>query len=170
VVKWVNDVQVRGKKIAGILAETESSPACGEEYILLGIGINVNNDSFPTELASTATSLCAETGAPVDVDLLTARLLAKLAWYIGLLSFEEQQALEQNGLRAAAVLNNGLVLDLWRRLSDTAGRRVLFGYDVRKIPLFEAIAEGVNADGALLLRLDDGTTVVENSGEIIYID
>jgi hypothetical protein len=55
-------------------------------------------------------------------------------------------------------------------LSDIAGRRVLFGYDVQENPLFEAVVQGLDNSGALLLKLPDGKTVVENSGEILYLD
>jgi BirA family biotin operon repressor/biotin-[acetyl-CoA-carboxylase] ligase len=169
-IKWVNDIHVRTKKIAGILAETENDPAGDETYVLLGIGINVNNTAFPADLENTATSMQAELGAPVDITTLAARLLAKLSWSIGLLCYEEERFLRHQGLSSEQTLPNNLLLDQWRRLSDIAGRRVLFGYDVQKSPLFEAVVQGLDNSGALLLKLPDGKTVVENSGEILYLD
>jgi BirA family biotin operon repressor/biotin-[acetyl-CoA-carboxylase] ligase len=169
-IKWVNDIHIRTKKIAGILAETESDPAGGETYVLLGIGINVNNTDFPADLENTATSMQAELGAAVDITTVTARLLAKLSWSIGLLCYEEERFLRHRGLSSEQTVPNNLLLDQWRHLSDIAGRRVLFGYDVQKHPLFEAVVRGLDNTGALLLRLPDGKTVVENSGEILYLD
>lgn len=53
-IKWPNDVRVGEKKIAGILVEA------GKDYVIIGIGININSRGFPDELA--ATSLCEQTG------------------------------------------------------------------------------------------------------------
>jgi len=179
-IKWVNDVHVNGKKIAGILTETERGPVHGEEYILIGIGMNVNNEVFPAELAETAVAMQTVLGFPVDLRMLAARLLAKLAWNIGLLHYEEQQHLNLKGINgeetpedALAGLINGrehLLLCQWKRLSDTIGRRVVFGYDVQKHPQFEAVIQGVDAKGGLILRLPNGETAVEYSGEIVYLD
>jgi BirA family biotin operon repressor/biotin-[acetyl-CoA-carboxylase] ligase len=169
-IKWVNDIHVGMKKIAGILAETENDPAGGDTYVLLGIGINVNNTVFPADLEKTATSMRTELGAAVDITILAARLLAKLSWSIGLLCYEEERFLRHQGLSPEQTLPNNLLLDQWCRLSDIAGRRVLFGYDVQENPLFEAVVQGLDNSGALLLKLPDGKTVVENSGEILYLD
>ena len=48
-IKWPNDVVASGKKIAGILAETGSDPARGS-FVVLGIGLNVNQAGFPVPL------------------------------------------------------------------------------------------------------------------------
>ncbi|MDR3293636.1 MAG: biotin--[acetyl-CoA-carboxylase] ligase [Clostridiales bacterium] len=58
--KWVNDVFVRDKKICGILAERIEKD--GKGFIVLGIGLNVNNSDFGT-LGSVATSMRLVTGA-----------------------------------------------------------------------------------------------------------
>jgi len=169
-IKWVNDVHVRGKKIAGILTTTETGPVYGEHYVLIGIGINANNDAMPPELEKTATSIRNELGTNVDINHLAARLLAKLAWSIGLLHHEEQKQLIIKGVTATDTQACHPLLDLWQQLSDIQGRRVLFGYDVQKKPLFRAEIQGIDAYGSLLLKLDDGRITVENSGEIIYLD
>ena len=169
-IKWVNDVHVRGRKIAGILTTTETGPVYGEEYALIGIGINANNDSFPPELQKTATSMRTELGSSVDINRLAAQFLAKLAWSIGLLHHEEQIRLGNRGMTATDAQSSHPLLDLWQRLSDIQDRRVLFGYDVQTEPQFEAVVQGIDAHGGLLLKLADGRITVENSGEIIYLD
>jgi hypothetical protein len=50
------------------------------------------------------------------------------------------------------------------------GRRVRFGYNVQEQPQFEATVKGINGDASLVLELADGSTVTENSGEIVYLD
>ena len=57
-IKWVNDLDYRGKKVCGILSEAISDFESGMiEAIIIGIGINVSTDNFPLEIASIATSL-----------------------------------------------------------------------------------------------------------------
>lgn len=167
--KWVNDVHVGGRKIAGILTETVIGPRYGEEYVLVGIGVNVNNDSFPAELADIAVSMRNVLGASIDLDQFAARLLAKLAWGIGLLHYEEALRLQGDD-GSGRIEAEPLLVKMWRKASDTIGRKVVFGHDVQKNPQYKAMVEGLTPDGGLILRhLDDGVSVVEYSGEIAYL-
>ena len=59
--KWPNDLLVRGKKIGGILTEMHAEPSL-VRFVIVGIGINVNQEKFPTDLSETSTSLRMETG------------------------------------------------------------------------------------------------------------
>lgn len=70
--KWPNDLLAGGKKCAGILAQ--GTPAA----VIAGVGINVNQDSFPGELASTATSLRLVSGRPHSREDLLVRLLLSI--------------------------------------------------------------------------------------------
>src|SRR6267143_1923097 len=54
--KWPNDLLVGGKKVGGILTEMHAEPA-QVRFVIVGIGLNVNQEKFPAELAATATSL-----------------------------------------------------------------------------------------------------------------
>ncbi|MEN8198718.1 MAG: biotin--[acetyl-CoA-carboxylase] ligase [Thermodesulfobacteriota bacterium] len=162
-IRWVNDVLVQGKKQGGFLIETVRSPIHGEDYHLLGFGLNINNDSFPSELRETAVSLAQVLGHPVDLSRFALSFLAKLRWYVGLLLHEEQRRLMDTGGEEHPLVAR------WKELSDSVGRRVLFGYDVMETPQYEALVTGVGRDGALLLRHDDGSTSVEHSGEIRYL-
>jgi BirA family transcriptional regulator, biotin operon repressor / biotin---[acetyl-CoA-carboxylase] ligase len=165
--KWVNDVHVGGRKLVGVLAETMIGPRFGEEYILIGVGVNINNTEFPPELASLAVSMRSLLGREIGIDRFAARLLAKLAWNIGLLHHEEQERLAAGDPES----DDSPLLAAWRAHSDTIGRRVRFGYDVQQHPQYEARAVELAADGALVLRLlPDGPLVTEHAGEILYLD
>ena len=60
-IKWPNDIVMNGKKVCGILTEM-SMQNSQVEHIVIGIGVNVHNESFPEELSKMATSLYLETG------------------------------------------------------------------------------------------------------------
>lgn len=64
-IKWPNDIVMNGKKICGILTEM-SAQFDYVNHIVVGIGINVNTEEFPEELAHMATSLKLETGVRVN--------------------------------------------------------------------------------------------------------
>ena len=167
VIKWVNDVHVNGKKVAGILTETLTGAKSGEEYVLIGIGVNVNNETFPAELVETASSLRTLAGSNFDVEQIATDLLAKLSWNVGLLHFEEAQRLESMDIPENY---RSLLLQQWRQLSDCVGRRVLFGHDVQQEPQYQADVLGIGEDGGLQMRLvEDGSLVTEYSGEIVYL-
>ncbi len=75
--KWPNDVVLGGRKVAGILTELEAELE-RVHFVLAGIGVNVNLEVFPPELAERATSLRLERGRPVDRAAVAAGLLAAL--------------------------------------------------------------------------------------------
>ncbi len=80
-IKWVNDLYINGKKIAGILAERVVRADNKVGYIV-GIGINLYGDAFSPELKKTAASLEKQTGIILDRERLlfeiTKRLLTSL--------------------------------------------------------------------------------------------
>ena len=62
-IKWVNDVYIDRKKVAGILTEASfKKDGSGLDYIIIGIGVNINppNDGFPAEIENIATSITTE--------------------------------------------------------------------------------------------------------------
>ncbi|KPJ99789.1 MAG: hypothetical protein AMJ60_03750 [Desulfobacterales bacterium SG8_35] len=176
--KWVNDVLADGKKISGILTETFTGSRSGEEYVLVGIGINVNNPEFPAEITGHATSLKSCLNREFSLAEMAAHLLAKLRWNIGLLYYEEARHLEDHGgiakshgTRAGSTHEDEhLLLESYKELADIFNRRVLYGFDVRENPQFEAKVVGLDSSGGLILELDDGARVVRHSGEILYLD
>ncbi len=73
--KWPNDVLINGKKVCGILTEMNAE-ATRVRYIVVGIGVNVNQTTFPDELG--AVSLCQVTGSEWSRVELVAALLRSL--------------------------------------------------------------------------------------------
>jgi BirA family biotin operon repressor/biotin-[acetyl-CoA-carboxylase] ligase len=146
--KWPNDVFVRGRKLAGILAEANSS-ASGA-YVVVGFGINIMPAAYPPDVAVRATSIEGELGRAVDRGLLLSECLASLASrYVDL----------QCG-RA------GSVAAAWRvRAASTFGRRVRG--DVGGVVL-DGIAENLDDTGALVVRTAGGIARV-TAGEVTWL-
>lgn len=137
-IKWINDLVLHGKKVCGILTEL-----AGKDRIILGIGINCTTETFPPELADIATSLHAH--CAVDLHRLTSALLLRLQELdAGLFSRKAEWMREY----AAACLTVGKPVQLLR-----AGTKR------------EAFAEGIDENGGLLVRFDDGTRETVTMGE-----
>jgi BirA family biotin operon repressor/biotin-[acetyl-CoA-carboxylase] ligase len=166
--RWVNDVLVGGRKLAGFLVESYTEPRHGEEFALVGFGINVNNSFFPAELERTATSLAQILGRNINLTEFTTIFLAKLAFNFGILLHEEARDLRGDGFSGSE--GRHLLLDRWLDLSDTLGKRVLYGFDVMTAPQYQAEVMGLDPSGGLVLRLVDGSMKTEHSGEIRYLD
>lgn len=82
-IKWVNDLYIHGKKVAGILTEGTLEMETGMlSSLIIGIGINVNTPTFPQELSDIATSLVLETGKTYLRCDIAARILQSLESYL----------------------------------------------------------------------------------------
>lgn len=79
--KWPNDILINAKKVSGCLCRVERAPASGTTWLLIGVGINANNnpEELGADLRRAPTSLAREMGGPVDLDELLRTLLAHLA-------------------------------------------------------------------------------------------
>lgn len=172
-VRWVNDVLVSGRKLAGFLVESFRSPIHHEEFHLLGFGININNNCFPEPLTNMAISLSQVLGHPINLHNFTLSFLAKMAWNVGLLCHQEELERHDDLLWEAPNKSNGqqdhLLLAQWKKVSDTIGRRVVYGYDIQQKPQYEARVTGIKHDGAIIMRLADGHEIIEHSGELQYL-
>ncbi len=143
--KWPNDVMVDGRKAAGILIESAvEGPAV--KYAVLGIGVNVGLEPEELEdLPVAATSLNAASGREIPRDEMLARLL------------HEIDALYLELRRGACPLTE------WRGMLETLGQQVEAagqGWDCA------GLAEDVDDQGNLLLRLDGGQLVTLTSGDV----
>ncbi|HMG37189.1 MAG TPA: biotin--[acetyl-CoA-carboxylase] ligase [Blastocatellia bacterium] len=145
-IKWPNDVLVSGRKICGILVES-AVEASRLEYVIVGIGVNVNQQRFPPELLQTATSLRIETGKPQDPGRCAEGLLRRL----------------EPGYRSA-ISNPAYVISRWEARSTYARGRV-----VRVISpdgVFDATTRGLSQSGALRVELNNGEVRELTSAEI----
>ena len=101
-IKWPNDVLVDGRKIAGILCERVG------DNVICGIGINVNQTSFPPEIADRATSLRLVTGREQSVAGSLDRVLAELSdlyeqWFRGGFAALQPEIARHDALRGSFV-------------------------------------------------------------------
>lgn len=166
--RWINDILIEGGKVAGFLVESYTEPVHSEEFTLLGFGVNVNNCSFPPELETTATSLKLQLKKELDIAVFTERFFARLAWNFGLLYHEEGKELAGESYSGKQGIH--MLLQSWIQLSDTIGRKVVYGFDVISKPQYEARVLGVDRAGGLILELEGGYTKVEYSGEVRYLE
>ena len=79
-IKWPNDIVLNGKKICGILTEMVLK-GTEIDYVVIGIGINVNNKEFPEEIVQTASSLLLELGNEIDREMLITEVWKQFAVY-----------------------------------------------------------------------------------------
>lgn len=146
-VKWPNDIVINGKKICGILTEMNAEIE-RINYVIMGIGINVNMDSFPEELKEKATSLKIELGNEIDRKKLVAAILNNLENY-----YDDFK-------------NTG---DISRVMKVCREGSLLIGKEVRIINgSNEAICTVLDIDdeGELIVRYKDGTVSRVISGEV----
>ena len=75
--RWPNDLNLNGRKIGGILTELYTNPN-GEQIAVVGLGLNLNQRSFPSEIGSVATSLMLERGSPLVPEAVGREILERL--------------------------------------------------------------------------------------------
>jgi BirA family biotin operon repressor/biotin-[acetyl-CoA-carboxylase] ligase len=144
VLKWPNDLLVRGRKLAGVLVETQSQ-GNRLESVVVGIGINLDG-KLPEVVAGSGISLAEASGAPVDREAFITRLLADLErWidrYVGV------------GLEA--------IIPAWqeRMAAGLSARATVDGASMT------GHMAGLDLDGSLLLRDHAGTVHRVRSGDV----
>lgn len=135
--KWVNDVLVGDRKVAGILVEGEST-ADHIDFLVAGIGVNLNGDpeNWPEEVGDLATTLQSDLGAEVCVEDFETVLLAQMdQWAQAVRDGRDQD-----------------IVQAWRARDHLQGRKVRIG-------AVEGVAHGIDDDGHLLVdgkALDTG--------------
>ena len=77
-IKWPNDILIEEKKCCGMLLESAIGRVPEESFIVLGIGVNVNQDAFPGPFERSTTSVMLGCGRPIDRMRLLADLLNRL--------------------------------------------------------------------------------------------
>ena len=79
-IKWPNDILVDGKKVCGMLQESAFAVGKSSGRVVMGIGLNVNQTTFPSEISESATSLRLASGNELDRVRLLADLLDQLEY------------------------------------------------------------------------------------------
>lgn len=146
-IKWPNDIVVGKKKVCGILTEM-SMERDYIHHVVVGIGINVNEERFPLELKDMATSLKNEKGSLVSrANLLSDILLQFEGDYIKFLASEDLELFldEYNKI----LVNKGALV----KVLDPKGE-------------FSGIAGGIGIDGRLIVFKENGQIETVYAGEV----
>ena len=146
-IKWVNDVFVGNKKLAGILTEGEFSEDCGSfKYAVVGIGVNLCKTDFSEVVKSIATDVETECGVRVDIYDFAARLAKKLKSF-------DQKLIDQ-------------YLTRYRERSFVLGKRIKV---LCRSEEFFAEALRIESNGNLTVKLDTGEIKSLCSAEVSII-
>jgi BirA family biotin operon repressor/biotin-[acetyl-CoA-carboxylase] ligase len=137
-IKWPNDVWIHGRKCAGVLVE-----GC-EDYVIVGIGINVSVSQFPTGL--NATSLALEGAGMISREKLLADIIKSLFKWGSLCG--DDFATVVGAVNQRCALRGEMI-----RLNQNS--RVLTG-----------MMKGVSSEGFLLLETDNGIQTVAQADQI----
>lgn len=149
-IKWPNDILISGRKVCGILTELQAEED-RIQSVILGIGINVNQDEndFSAEIIKKATSLKIELGKTVN----RSSLIQSLCYYI-------EQLLH-------LYISEGFtpIKSLWETYAVSIGKRI----SARTVKgTFDGVALGINNEGVLLLKQDNGEIVEIISADIDF--
>lgn len=146
-IKWPNDIVLHGRKVCGILTEM-STEIDYINHVVIGVGINVNQETFPEEIRDRAASLKSELGGSIRRSELIAAVMK---------SFEE-------------------CYDIFLKTEDLSGVRKLYDSLLvnkdRKVRVlepgneYEAHALGISETGELLVRTGDGRVKSVFAGEV----
>ena len=146
-IKWPNDVIAAEKKLCGILAETVETRK--GSAVVAGIGINLNQNSFPPELNDVATSVEAVSKEPANVELVLESLVKALS--------NHYRSLQMRGGP------KNLVNDWCSRSSYCRGKRITV---TEGADSFVGTTRGIENDGALIVETDNGELKVVRAGDI----
>ena len=145
--KWPNDLVVKEersgiRKLGGILCERAPKSS-----LIAGIGLNVNQLSFPPSLRKSATSIRIETKSETNRCLLLKRILVEI----------------ERDYQCAGSGGEGIILDQARSLSATLGHHVEIETEAGRL---RGLALDIDADGALLLQEVDSESAPARSAPV----
>jgi BirA family biotin operon repressor/biotin-[acetyl-CoA-carboxylase] ligase len=149
-IKWPNDLLAGERKICGILAEVIETEA--GRAIVLGIGINLTSDAYPTELAGQAVSVAEVAPGPVEREEVLAALLRALTRrYAGLQEPDGASWIIDEWMSRSAYGEGKLV-------------RVINGDET-----LTGITRGLEKDGALRLQIEGGAIKTIRAGDVVQV-
>ena len=140
-IKWPNDIVLNRKKICGILTEM-TLKGTEIDYVVIGIGINVNNKDFPEEIRDTASSLSLELNREIDREMLITSVWKQFAVYYELFLQTEDLSLVKDKYEKVLINRDENV-----KVLDPLGE-------------YTGIARGITNTGEL---------IVDAEGEIHYV-
>ena len=152
--RWPNDLLLGNKKFCGILTEMNAEPT-RVRYVVVGIGVNVNQKSFPAALAETASSLRLETGREWSRVHLTVVLLRSLDREFRML-LPQRPGLGTAPAEAAMTI----IRRFEERSSYARGKRV----HVEENGGYDGVTTGLDDRGFLLVKARDGLRTVLSGG------
>ena len=135
-IRWPNDALIRKKKVGGVLCRAKS---IGEnvDFVIMGIGINLNIDEFPSPLCFTATSLKREIGHYIPKEVFLSGILREL-----------------EKLYISSKDNFSSIIEKARLFSSLLGRQVRVRMGKEE---FIGLAQDLDERGELIIRLENGT-------------
>lgn len=150
-IKWPNDVLIKGKKIAGILIESESNQN-HLKYMVIGIGINVNVNinNLSKKIRSKSTSMLLETNQEVEYyEFLNKLLITFKKYYKKFINKEYDQIIQE-----------------WKTLSNTIGQRVMINQSNKTLT---GKVIDMDKTGSLIIKINKNKYKKISSGELIYL-
>jgi BirA family biotin operon repressor/biotin-[acetyl-CoA-carboxylase] ligase len=157
--RWPNDVLIGPRKAVGILVEAKTSGGAAD-FVVVGIGVNVHQRDFAPDLATPATSLDLEAGAPGDrsssLGWKAKRRVSRQDLLVALLKSLEREAQGLANPAAGVTIPERVAqASTWIR-----GRRV----EVHGPQACTGVTAGLDANGFLLVRTNDGLVTVQTGG------
>ena len=144
-IKWPNDVHCKKKKLCGILTEGIFGK---DNYVVVGIGLNVNQNKFPNEIKNIASSLKIIEKKTFNIKKLTEIIIGEFA------------ILYDNYYKKNKLKN---ILKIWSIYCDTINKNITVITRTKKI---NGKAVGVDKDCSLLLKLKNGKIIKIMEGDI----
>ena len=148
-IKWPNDILVNGKKIGGILTEI-SAERDAIDYVVVGLGLNVNTRRFPDDIREKATSILIETG----------KRFSRVGFMRGYLKRYEEyyENCKRTGFEPFR--------KRWREHTDIIGHQIIVEADGKK---YVGEVLDINKDGALILKDSNGESHRILSGDVTVL-
>ncbi|MBI3026836.1 biotin--[acetyl-CoA-carboxylase] ligase [Candidatus Woesearchaeota archaeon] len=148
-IKWPNDVHYKGKKLCGILTEGIFGR---ENYVVVGIGLNVNQTEFSDDVKDTATSLKIVKKRTINIEKIKKTLISEF-----FILYEKYY--NKNKLKD--------ISKIWRKHCDTLGKNVTI---ITKTKIFTGKAIGIDENCNLLLKQKNNeiTRIVEGDVNVRY--
>ena len=148
-IKWPNDVELGGKKLAGILIETDMS-ATKVNFAIIGVGLNVNLDpSKHPSISNTSTSLKNIANKQISRSVTLTLFIKHLQKYYDLI--QKDISITQQWISRITTLGKNVRLDIVEGTSEIHG-----------------LAESINEDGSLNIRLSNNKLLIANAGEVTF--